>query len=91
MAAFLLVVTRRMEKPAKRRTPDIPEGNTFLPGFHRPLHVNVSGLADADAVRYVLGLYDGHSVLVNAKAELRQRHTGFSRVGGIYAGMHAYT
>lgn len=56
-------------------------------GFSLPLHVDVSGLADVDAVRHVLGLYDGDSLLVDAPAVLGTPGVVFSRVGGILAGL----
>ena len=51
-----------------------------------PLHVNLSGLSDVDALRHILGLYQGSSVLVESMERLNTRESNFSRAGGILAG-----
>lgn len=65
----------------------MPAHEANLPAFRLPLHVNLSGLSDEDAVRHVLGLYDGESMLVDAPAVLQTPTVDFSRVGGILAGL----
>ena len=65
---------------------DEPIEQTVVNGFRRPLHVDVTKLSDNDAVRHVLGLYDGSSVLVDAKKKVNTPLAEFSRVGGILSG-----
>lgn len=67
-------------------TYSVDSGETTAPDFRLPLHVDVSDLSSVNAVRHVLGLYDGSSSLVNANKRLDTGRIPFSRVGGILAG-----